>query len=148
MAFPASSTRCPKREVGLQPHTKHPTSSTEAPRLVLRAELGGGTRDPPRAGLGDLLSSHHPVTGGGHRCEAPASRGHRRNLLGDTSSPGAPPVWRAWNEAPELTSQGFAPTAHQPERSAPISAPHLRAQALNRTCLGLGILTWETSSPN
>lgn len=43
-----SRTCCHKREVRLQ--TTHATSSTEAPWLVLRAELGGGIRDPLRAG--------------------------------------------------------------------------------------------------
>lgn len=87
---------------------------------------------PTASRLRGPASSQHPVTRGrGHVCEAPVSRGHRGSPPGGTPALLQHPVWRAWNEAPELTSQGLAPRAHQPERSAPIPAPRLRAQALN-----------------
>ena len=61
----------------------------------------------------------------------PRAEGTVGTLLGGHQLSHSNPVWRAWNEAPELTSQGLAPRAHQPERSAPTPAPRLRAQALN-----------------
>ena len=80
-----SWTCCHKREVGLQ--TTHQTPhilNRGPPRLVLRAELGGGMR-PTASRLRGPASSQHPVTRGrGHVCETPASRGHRGNPPGGT----------------------------------------------------------------